>query len=208
MKQELTTIIFDLGGVLIDWDPRQLYRQIFSTEVEVDNFLKEIATMDWNEQQDAGRSLDVATQILVDQYPQWQQEIQAYYSRWEEMLVGPIHRTVALLEQLKSQDKYRLLALTNWSAETFPIALRRYDFLNWFEGILVSGEEGLKKPDPAIYELILKRYGVNRKESIFIDDNLRNVLAARDLGIESIHYTSTDDLIDQLEQAGVSLIAT
>jgi len=206
MSQKYNTLIFDLGGVLINWNPKNLYRKIFDTEAEVESFLSEIATMDWNEEQDGGRLIQVATQSLVAQYPQWRSEIEAYYSRWDEMLIGPIERTVSLLENIKTQGKYRLLALTNWSAETFPIAQERYPFLGWFEGILVSGVENLKKPDPAIYELILERYSVDRSEAVFIDDNLRNIEAARALGIKSIHFTTSEELRNHLEQIGISFL--
>jgi len=206
MSQKYNTLIFDLGGVLINWNPKNLYRKIFDTEAEVESFLSEIATMDWNEEQDGGRLIQVATQSLVAQYPQWRSEIEAYYSRWDEMLIGPIERTVSLLENIKTQGKYRLLALTNWSAETFPIAQERYPFLGWFEGILVSGVENLKKPDPAIYELLLERYSVDRSEAIFIDDNLRNIEAARALGIKSIHFTTSEELRNHLEQIGISFL--
>jgi len=205
VEEKVTTIIFDLGGVLINWDPKVLYRKIFETEAEVTTFLREVATMDWNEQQDGGRSLSDATALLISQYPQWTSEIEAYYTRWEEMLVGPIDGTVEILRQLKTEGNYRLLALTNWSAETFPIAQKRYDFLEWFEGILVSGQEKLKKPDPAIYQLILKRYKLKSEESIFIDDNLRNIEAARALGIQSIHFATPNRLIEQLSEVGVLL---
>lgn len=205
MEHQKTTIIFDLGGVLINWDPKVLYRKIFSTEAEIEKFLSEVATMDWNEQQDGGRTLATATELLVSLHPRWKTEIEAYYGRWEEMLVGPIDGTVELLSQLKAQGNYRLLALTNWSAETFPIAQERYDFLSWFEGILVSGEEKLKKPDPAIYELILNRYNVKREESLFIDDNLRNIEAARALGIHSLHFSTSQRLKEQLKAVGITL---
>ena len=204
MNQQLTTLIFDLGGVLIDWNPRYLYRKLFDTEEEVENFLSQITTMEWNEEQDGGRSIETGTRILIKRYPEYREKITAYYSRWEEMLGGPITATVNLLDKLRKQNKYRILALTNWSAETFPIAQSRYDFLNWFEGIVVSGEEHLKKPDPAIYQLLLERYQIVSSEALFIDDNLRNIEAARLLGIQSLHYQSSHLLRKQLIESGIS----
>ncbi|MBK9734460.1 MAG: HAD family phosphatase [Saprospiraceae bacterium] len=182
------TIIFDLGAVLIDWNPRYVYRKLFVTEYAMEHFLGTICTSQWNEQQDGGRSFVDATAILTSAHPQYQQEISAYYGRWKEMLAGPIQETVDILSELKNTGKYKLLALTNWSAESFPYALETYDFLQWFDGILVSGEEKMKKPDPAIFELLLSRYQVDREKAIFIDDNVHNVVASRNLGIETIHF--------------------
>ena len=125
---EIKNIVFDLGGVLIDWNPKYVFRTVFDTEQEVDDFLANICTMEWNVQQDAGRSLVEATQVLSEKHPQWAKEIALYYGRWEEMLGGPIAANVAVLEELIHSKKYRVLALTNWSAETFPIAQSRYDF--------------------------------------------------------------------------------
>ncbi len=199
----IDTIIFDLGGVLIDWNPRYLYRTIFDTEADVEGFIRDVVTMDWNEEQDGGRSIQEANNILIAKFPQWESEIKAYYSRWEEMLGGPIQETVDILSQIKSQGKYRLLALTNWSAETFPIALDRYDFLSWFEGILVSGIEHLKKPDPKIYQLLIDRYNCNPAHCIFIDDNQRNVHAAIAEGIDTHHFVNAQLLKTYLQQLNI-----
>ena len=199
-KPDIDTIIFDLGGVLIDWNPRHLYRKIFDNEQEMEQFLAEICTSDWNEEQDAGRTLAEATQILVDQFPEQASKIEAFYGRWEEMLGGPIPGTVDIFKRLKDQNTHRIVALTNWSAETFPIAIERYDFLQWFEGILVSGVEKLKKPDPKIYHLILDRYSIKAENSIFIDDSLRNIKAANALGINGIHFQSPEELEGTLKE--------
>ncbi len=190
----IDTLLFDLGGVLIDWNPRYVFRQIFDTEEEVSYFLENICTSDWNEQQDGGGSLQEATMSLILQYPQHADPIKAFYGRWEEMLGGPISETVAILEQLHREKNYQLFALTNWSAETFPIALERYEFLQWFSDILVSGVEHLKKPDPAIYQLALQRFGLTAERTLFIDDNARNVAAAQALGIHAHHFTEPQQL--------------
>jgi 2-haloacid dehalogenase len=182
------TIIFDLGAVLIDWNPRYVYRKMFVTEDAMEYFLSEICTSHWNEQQDAGRPFAEATQILTAQYPHYTREIAAYYGKWVEMLAGPIMPSVEMFTKLKESKKYKIVALTNWSAESFPIALEMYDFLHWFDGILVSGDENLKKPDPAIFELLLDRYDIDRSKAVFIDDNLKNFEAATQLGIKSIHF--------------------
>ena len=190
----INTIIFDLGKVLINWDPRNLYRKIFGDEKEMEDFLSGICTMDWNEQQDAGRSWQEGIDLLVPVFPKYEKEINAYFDRWEEMLSGEISGTVEILEALKASGKYRIYGLTNWSSETFPIAVKQFDFLNWFDGILVSGDEGIKKPDPAIYKLLLDRYQINSKQAVFIDDSLRNVVAAEKIGITSIHFTDPEAL--------------
>lgn len=193
-----TTIIFDLGGVLIDWNPKYLYRKIFTDEKEMEDFLENICTPDWNEEQDAGRSLQEATEMLVERHPDHKENITAYYSRWSEMLGGSIQDTVEIFRELKSAKKYELYALTNWSAETFPIALGEYEFLSWFDGIVVSGTEKIRKPFPEFYKILLDRYEVKADEAIFIDDNKRNIDAAKKVGIDSIHYINPTQLKDEL----------
>jgi 2-haloacid dehalogenase len=192
--QAIKNVIFDLGGVLIDWDPKRLYRKIFNSEQEIDFFLENICTPDWNELQDGGRPLKEATATLLTQHPQYQQEIEAFYGRWEEMLGGVMEATATLARRVQQNGPHKLYALTNWSAETFPIAEERYDILNLFDGILVSGKENLKKPDPRIYQLLLKRYGLKAKQCFFIDDNLRNISAAKALGINAIQFTHANEL--------------
>ena len=201
----ITTIIFDLGGVLIDWNPEYLYTKVFDNEEEMKSFLATVCTPDWNEEQDGGRSIKEATETLAKQYPEHEQNIEAYYSRWPEMLRGPIDGTVEILHKLRQSSRYKLYALTNWSTETFPIARERYKFLAWFDGIVVSGEEKMRKPDPAFYKLLFEKYGVDVAEALFIDDNVRNVAAARKLGIDSIVFTTPDELIRELAVRNIVL---
>ncbi len=201
--KKIETLIFDLGNVLIKWDPKRVFRTIFKTEAAIDKFLAEICTMDWNEKQDAGRSIAEGNRILIEKHPEHQAEIEAYYGRWAEMLGGEITGTVEVLEELKTSQKYRLYALTNWSAETFPEALKRYEFLQYFKEILVSGREGIKKPNAAIYELALSRFGIDPATAIFIDDSARNVVAAEAVGIQSIHFKSAKQLRQDLTNLGV-----
>jgi 2-haloacid dehalogenase len=203
MKQ-INTIIFDLGGVLIDWNPEYVFREVIPDDERRDYFFRNICTHDWNIEQDAGRPLAVATELLVREFPDWETEIRTYYDRWEDMLGGPIHDTVDILRSLRDQKKHRLLALTNWSGETFPVALGLYDFLHWFEGIVVSGDEGTRKPFPDIYQLLLDRYGVTPQHAVFIDDNLHNVRAAEDHGIHGIHFQSPENLLETLRQWNVT----
>lgn len=155
--------------------------------------------MDWNEQQDAGRTLEEATRMLISKFPDHANEISAYYGRWTEMLNGPIEGTVRILRELIDSEKYRILALTNWSAETFPIALERYEFLTWFEGIVVSGIEKCKKPETKIYNILLDRYGLAAEECIFIDDNPKNIATANSMGIKGIQFTSPENLSTSLK---------
>ncbi len=199
----INTIIFDLGNVLIDWNPNRLYKKIFRDADERIHFLSNICSHDWNVQQDAGRSLSEATQLLVRQHPYYEAEIRAFYGRWQEMLNGSIPGSVELLKVLKRNKQLRLYALTNWSAETFPYAIETFDFLQLFEGILVSGTEKLIKPDSAIYQLLLKRYQIKAEQAFFIDDSLKNVEAATALGIHAHHFTSAEKLGAELIDLGL-----
>lgn len=203
---KIDTIIFDLGGVLIDWNPEYVYLEIFNGDQEkVDWFLNTICTSDWNVEQDAGRTFHAATEFLINKYPEYEEWIRIYYDRWEDMLGGPIPETVVLLNKLKKANTHRLYALTNWSEEAFPVARQRYDFLNHFEGIVVSGEEKTRKPFPKIYEIILDRYQIEPQKSIFIDDNFDNVMAAQKIGINSIQFKSTKQLEQELLKLGVPI---
>jgi 2-haloacid dehalogenase len=200
----INTIIFDLGGVLIDWNPRYVFGDdYFETPEKRDYFFRHICTDDWNERQDAGRSIVEATQELIAEFPDWEKPIRDYYGRWTEMLRSPIPETVQILKDLKESRKYKLYALTNWQAGLFDIALVRYDFLHWFDGRVVSGEEKTRKPFAEFYQRLLDRYEVDPSHAIFIDDNPRNVKAAEEMGIKSIAYRSPGQLRDQLNELGI-----
>ena len=195
----IKTIIFDLGGVLIDWNPAYVFEKVIPDDARRAFFFQNICTHDWNVEQDAGRPIVVATEMLVEKHPEWESEIRDYYGRWEEMLGGPIEGTVGLLRTLREQGQHRLLALTNWSSETFPVALARYDFLHWFEGIVVSGDEGTRKPFPEIYQILLDRYEVDPETAVFIDDSAHNIAGAAALQIKGIHFKSPDQLRDTFQ---------
>ena len=200
------TVIFDLGNVLIRWQPRALFEKVFDTEDEVDHFLANVATLEWNEKQDAGRTIAEGTRELIAQHPDYEREIRLYYDRWTEMILGPIEGTVEILRELKASGKYRLLALTNWSHELFPWARQTFDFLNLFEDIMVSGEVGLQKPDPAIYRLLHETYDLRGYGGcVFIDDSLRNVEAARREGLDAIRFAGAEKLRGELARRGVAL---
>lgn len=200
MNKRIETVIFDFGGVLIDWNPKYVFRQVFDDEAEMNYFFEHICTPEWNEQQDAGRPLAEATEWLVERHPEYEAPIRAYYGRWEEMLGGPIYGTVEILEEVHARKEHRLYGLTNWSHETFPVALERYEFLQCFEGIVVSGMEKMKKPDPEIYEMLLNRYDIEPETALFIDDLPRNVAAAREMGIHAVQFHTPDQLRQTLRE--------
>jgi len=203
---KVKNIIFDLGGVLIDWNPEYVYLEAFKgNRKKMENFFDEVCTFDWNENQDAGYPLADATEDRIALFPEQADLIRMYYGRWEEMLRGPISGTVSILKKLINNNGYRVFALTNWSAETFPIALKRFDFLHWFEGIVVSGTEKTRKPFPEIYETTLERYGLKASESIFIDDNERNIIAANLFGIQTIKFLNPHQLEEDLKTKEILL---
>lgn len=197
-----TTVVFDLGGVLIDWDPRHLYRTLFEDEAAMEAFLAEVTTPDWNRAQDAGRPWAEAVEVLVARYPDQRELIEAFHRRWPETLGGPIDGSVAILDELRASD-VRLLVLSNWSAETFPVARSRYPFLDWFDGIVISGEVGSAKPDARIFEHLIARYAVEPSRTIFIDDSPDNVEVAGRLGFMAIRFRDPVSLRQELAELGL-----
>lgn len=197
----IRNIVFDLGGVLVDWNPEYLFKDVFRDRSELEHFLENICTPDWNEQQDAGRSLSEAIRTLQERHPKYRNEIRLYYDEWTTMLGGPMEQNVALLKPLKAN--YKIFGLTNWSAETYPIAYDLYPFFGEFEGIVVSGEEKLAKPDERIYLTLLERYGLIATECLFIDDSARNIRAATALGFQTVHLEDHTRLKEQLTQLGI-----
>lgn len=203
---EIKNMIFDLGGVLIDWNPEYVYLDVFNEDREkMKWFFDEICTMDWNENQDAGYPLEKATEERVKLFPEYEEWIRIYYGRWEEMLGNQIDGTVAILKQLIDNPNYKVVALTNWSAETFPVALERFDFLHWFEGIVVSGTEKMRKPFNEIYELTLNRFNIEAAQSLFIDDNARNIEAAKKMGINTIRFNNPTQLKSELKSLNIDV---
>ena len=203
---EIKNVIFDLGGVLIDWNPEYVYLDVFNGDREkMKWFFDEICTMDWNENQDAGYPLEQATEERVKLFPEYEEWIRIYYGRWEEMLGNQIDGTVAILKQLIDNPNYKVVALSNWSAETFPIALERFDFLHWFEGIVVSGTEKMRKPFNEIYELTLNRFNIEAAQSLFIDDNARNIEAAKKMGINTIRFNNPTQLKSELKSLKIDV---
>ena len=204
--KHINTIIFDLGGVLIDWNPAYVFLNEFNGDRDkMEWFFNNICTNDWNENQDAGYPMDKATEERVALFPEYENLIRMYYGRWEEMLGDAIEGTVKILKSLIDHPNYKVVALTNWSHETFPIALKKFEFLHWFEGIIVSGEEKTRKPFKEIYELTLSRFNIKAENAIFIDDNLRNIKAAEALGINGIHFENPKQLKEALQKYHINL---
>ena len=199
-----SAVIFDLGGVLIDWNPRYLYRKIFADETGIDRFLSETGLLAWNEQMDAGRPFAEAVEELSAEFPHYAEPIAAFHQRWIEMVGGAIEPTVAVLRKLKDL-RYPVHALSNWSAETFPLAQERFDFLHWFDDAVISGRHGIIKPDPRIFELLLSRTGLRAKECIYIDDSEKNVRQASIMGFRAVHFTGDLNLHASLKELGVKL---
>lgn len=194
------TVIFDFGGVLIDWNPRYVFRSLFETEEQMEWFFDNVCTPEWNEEQDAGYPIAQAIEERIALWPDYADLIRAYYGCWVEMLGGPLEETVTVLKELKDRGT-PLYGLTNWSAETFPYVWENEPyatFLHWFDGIVVSGRVGLKKPDPAIYHVLFDRYNLNPEEALFIDDNARNVAAAEATGLHVWHFTDAASLRAEL----------
>ena len=193
----IKNIIFDFGGVLLDWNPRYLFEKLIDDESELHHFLTNVCSPEWNIEQDRGRTLAEATQVLQKQFPEYHDLIQAYYDRWEEMIPGAIEKNVKLLYRLK--EKYPVYGLTNFSNETLPVAMDRFSFFSEFDGIVCSGDEKLIKPDHAIYHLLLDRFGIKAEESLFIDDSHPNILAANELDIHTIQFVEGVDLEQELK---------
>lgn len=198
-----TTIIFDFGGVLMDWDPLYLYAKFFEGDRDAaQKFLDEIGFADWNARQDSGRSFEEAVRILCAKYPEHCDLIRAYYERWEESISGPIWPTVKILESLHAAG-YPLYALSNWSDEKFALVRKHYAFFDCFEDIVISGAVRIAKPDPRVFRLLLDRIGRPAETCLLIDDSETNLAVARDLGFEVIHFRSPEGLKAGLKERGV-----
>ena len=197
------TILFDLGGVLIDWNPRYLYRPLFGgDDAALEDFLARVCPPEWNLEMDAGRPFADAVAERQRLFPEHAERIALWHTGWPQMLRDQIPETVELLAALRDRG-HRLLTLTNWSAETFPIARQRFAFLDWFEDIVVSGEVNLAKPDPRIFELTVRRTGLEPERTLYIDDSPGNVEAARALGFRAHHFQSPASLRAELYRHGL-----
>ena len=201
----MKTIIFDLGGVLVDWNPEYVYLNEFDGDRKKMNwFFDNICTSDWNEEQDGGKLIKIATKERIKLFPEHEKLIKMYYGRWEEMLKGEIIESVNILKKLKSKN-YKLIALTNWSFETFPVAIRRFDFLKLFDGIVVSGKIKMLKPFKNIYNYTINKYKLSPSECVFIDDRVSNVQGAINCGIKGIYFQSSKQLIRELKKLNIEI---
>lgn len=198
-----TAVVFDLGGVLIDWNPRHLYRRLFNGDTAaMEHFLDNVCTPEWNHQQDLGRTWDEAVAERSARFPEHAAMIRLYAERWDEMVAGAIEPTVEILEALKAGG-WPLYAITNFSAETFPRMVERFSFLQLFDGIIVSGVERVGKPDRAIYRILFERYRLEPDQCLFIDDAAVNVAGSEAAGMPAIHYRSPSQLASDLGARGV-----
>ena len=199
MTAHRSVVVFDLGGVLIDWSPRYLYRKLFQHEADMEYFLANICTAQWNLQQDAGRSFAEACGALKLEHPDKADMIDAWFERFDEMMAGPITGTVDILAELR-QREVPVYALSNWSAETFPVAQRRFEFLQWFRAIFLSAEVRLVKPDPRIFKYFCESLALRPEQVIYIDDLQHNVEAARTIGMHAIRFSDSASLRQELVQ--------
>jgi 2-haloacid dehalogenase len=200
---QIKNIVFDFGGVLMDWDPRYMYRKVFESEEEMEYFMQHICHSKWNAQFDKGLPFQEGVNERIEKFPEYKEQIQMYKDRWIEMVGGDIPKNSKLVYELK--PSYRLFGLTNWAEDTFQLVYNQYPFFKELEGIVVSGTEKIIKPDPAIFNILLKRYQIQSSESLFIDDNYDNILVARELGFETIWVEPSTNLREELISAGIAL---
>ncbi|MCI5577747.1 MAG: HAD family phosphatase [Succinivibrio sp.] len=194
----IKNVVFDFGGVLLDWNPRYFYKSIFNDDQKMEYFLQNIATSTWNAQMDKGRSFEECMKELAEQYPEYKEPIMLYRKGWETMLKGPIESGMRVLDAVMNAQKFKVYGLTNWSAETFPGTFNKYKFLQKFEGIVVSGEEQMIKPEKGIYLTLIERYNLVPEETFFMDDNIQNVETALSRGINAVQFTGTDKNLEQI----------
>jgi 2-haloacid dehalogenase len=206
-KAQISAIAFDLGGVMIDWNPRYLYRKLFGAdEVAMERFLAEICTPEWNSRFDAGRPFAEGIAELAADHPEHAELINAYWDRWPEMLGGTLDDTVQIMRELRAAG-YRTYALSNWSAETFPTTRRMYPFLDEMDGVVISGEVGVGKPDPGMFRELLSRFGLKAEETAFIDDSDLNIATAASLGIVAVPFVDAATLRGDLRRLGLPIAA-
>jgi 2-haloacid dehalogenase len=198
MTSNIQVIVFDFGGVLLHWDPRRVYQRFFPNDPQaVDRFLKEVDFDGWNAHQDRGRPFSEAVAELSSRFPHYTQLIQAYPDNYIESIIGALWGTVEILKQLK-QKGYSLFGLSNWSAETFPLAREKYEFFELFDDIVLSGAVGYNKPEPEIYHILLERIGRPARECMFIDDSFANIQQAQKIGFTAVQFESPEQLAQTL----------
>lgn len=202
MEGPIDAVVFDIGGVLLDWNPRYLYRQLFDDEQEMERFLSEICTLEWHQAHDRGKPFQVSCDELAALHPAYAEMIHAWGRRSEEMVAGPIDGSVEILRRLKA-ERVPCYALTNMETETFPLRVKRFPFMSWFDGVLVSSFEGVVKPEPEIFERLLERFNLVAERTLFVDDSQRNVDAARALRMQAVLFESPPAFEHVLTEAGL-----
>ena len=196
---KIKNIVFDFGGVLIDWNPRYLYRSYFAGDEErMEWFLQNVCTYPWNIQMDGGKPFAEGVAELTALHPEWAEAIGVYHTRWAEMIGGEVEGTASLIKRLKAAG-YRVFGMTNWSMETYPLIRDNYEVFSLFEGVVVSGEEHLLKPDEKIYRCLLERYSLEAAESVFLDDNADNVAGAEAVGMEAVRFVDAQQAEAELK---------
>jgi 2-haloacid dehalogenase len=203
MTTNITAIIFDYGNVLLEWEPRNVYRRYFlNDEAGMETFLKEVDFMAWNAQQDKGRTFKEGVADHTRKFPQYAHLFQAYHDYWKDSIGNPHWDTVEIMKQLKHAG-YAVYGLSNWSAETFPYARARFGFFDLLDDMVISGAVGHVKPEPEIYQLLLEKVGKSASECLFIDDALPNIQQANRMGFHTIHFQSATQLKSELERLGI-----
>jgi 2-haloacid dehalogenase len=200
--QAIEAVVFDIGGVLLDWNPRYVYRELFDDEENMERFLAEVCTMEWHRGNDLGVPYGESCAALAERHPDHADMIWAWGRRTEDMIGGPIDGTVEILRALLAAG-VPCYALTNMEAETYPLRRERYDFMRWFAGTVVSSHEHVAKPDPEIFHRLLERFGLTAAATLLIDDSRVNVDAARAVGMQAILFESPEQVRGQLVQAGL-----
>jgi 2-haloacid dehalogenase len=199
---DIEAVVFDIGGVLLDWDPRHLYRKLFADSDEMAAFLGEVCTPRWHRAHDLGADTEQSCRELAAAHPGLAEEIMAWSHRSEEMIAGQIDDGVDVLAELKARG-VRCLALSNMEADKFALRQSRYPFFRYFDGCMISGIERVAKPDRRIFEILLSRYDLQPAATVFIDDAGANVAVARDLGLVAIHYSAGSQLREDLRRLGL-----
>jgi 2-haloacid dehalogenase len=202
--EPITAVVFDIGGVLLDWDPRYVYRDVFADPREMDRFLSEICSREWHEDNDRGVPYAQSCAALAARHPEYADQIWMWARRTEEMIAGPIEGTVRILEELQDAGM-RCYGLTNMEAETYPLRYERYAFLRGLQGTVVSSAEGVVKPDPEIFRRLLERFGLRAEATVMVDDAPRNIEAARAIGMATVRFESPAQLRAELAALGLPL---
>jgi 2-haloacid dehalogenase len=200
----ISAVVFDIGGVLLEWDPRNVYREVFDDEAEMERFLSEVCSREWHEDNDRGVPYAESCAALAVRFPEYAMEIHMWGERTEDMIAGPIQGTVAVLAELQAAG-VACYGLTNMEAETYPLRYARYEFLRSLAGTVVSSQEGVIKPDPEIFRRLFARFGLVPERTVFVDDVERNIVAARELGMQTVLFSSPEQLRSDLAALGLPL---